>query len=84
MRMVKYSSNISKGLPEDITTSVVTLAVDHLYNVRKTSFRLEEAAGRSFHRAAVRLLFLCKWSRPDIKNVVEFLTTRVKEPIGYY
>ena len=35
---------------------------------------------RQFHRTTDQLLFLCKRERTDVKTLVSFLTTRVKEP----
>ena len=79
--MGKYAAYTIKEFPEDIMASVVTPAADHLFNVSKTSVRLEEVEVRAFHRATMRLLFLCKRSRPEIQTVLAFLTTRIKEPM---
>ena len=70
--------------PEDITASVVMLATDHLFDVSKREVRRKEAEVRAFQRDTIRLLFLYKWSRPDIQTALEFLTTRVKEPMEEY
>ena len=35
---------------------------------------------RQFHQTTDQLLFLCKRSRPNVKTLVSFLTTRVKDP----
>ena len=35
---------------------------------------------KKFHRTVAQLLFLCKRARPDIKTLLSFLTTRVKQP----
>ena len=34
---------------------------------------------RQLHQTTDQLLFLCKIARPDVKTLVSFLTTRVKE-----
>ena len=78
MIMEKYSSNTTEDFPEDITLSMVTLAEDHLFDVNKTTVRLNEAEGRAFCRETARLLLLCKRSRPYIHNAVAFPTKRFK------
>ena len=78
VRMEKYVVVIIKDFPEDITLSMVTLAEDHLFDVNKTTVRLNEAEGRAFRREMARLLLLCKRSRPYIHNAVAFPTKRFK------
>ena len=41
---------------------------------------LPEEQARKFHRTVAQLIFLCKRARPDIKPLISFLTTRVKDP----
>ena len=53
-----------------------------LFKVREDEDRelLGEEMAKKFHRTVAQLLFLCKRARPDIKTLVSFLTTRVKQP----
>ena len=62
-----------RGLAPDPTES-------KLFNVRKTSPRLNRAEADEFHSMTARLLFAAKRARPDIQIAVAYLCTRVREP----
>ena len=53
-----------------------------MFTIREDSKRklLPKEQASQFHRTVVQLLFLCNCARPDIKPLISFLTTRVKEP----
>ena len=55
---------------------------DKFFKIRYYEDRevLPEEMARQFHRTMAQLLFCCKRARTDIKTLVSFLTTRVKEP----
>ena len=57
-RTEKYAANTVDNFLEDIMASVVTLAADRLFDMRKTAVRLEETEGRAFHRATASLLLM--------------------------
>jgi hypothetical protein len=80
--MITYTSKILTDFPEPITTSCATLAVDHLFTVRRESKAkfLPEAQAQAFHHTVAQLLFLCKRTQRDIQTAVSFLTTCVKRP----
>lgn len=62
---------------EDITTSCVTPAALHLFDVNDKSPKLDEARSENFHHVVAKLLYLTKRARPDIETAVAFLCTRV-------
>jgi hypothetical protein len=80
--MIKYLAKIIRGFPEKITTSAVTPAAEHLFDIRPDEERrcLPEEQAMAYHRTVAQLLFLSGRARPDIKTPVAFLTTRVKSP----
>eukprot|EP00957_Ditylum_brightwellii_P116256 8867915-Ditylum_brightwellii.AAC.1 len=67
-----------EDFPEVIEGNVTTPAADHLFDVDPECEALSELLARQFHTSTAKLLFLCKWTRPDIQTAVAFLTTRVK------
>ena len=55
-------------------------AGDKLFEVNHESPCVNEDDAENFHRMTEQMLFTCKNAQPDIKMVVAFLCTRVKEP----
>ena len=82
MSMIKYLQKIIEEWPEQLTSTKVTPASDHLFTVRPDDEReaLPEEMAHQFHRTVAQLLFLCMRARPDIQTAISFLTTRVKDP----
>ena len=60
----------------------ITPAANHLFEVNKTTRKLNEKDAQAFHTIVEKLLFLCKRARPNILTGVALLTTQVREPDG--
>ena len=58
MIIEKFAANTIAKFPEDIMESVVTPTASYLFNLSKTTVRLEESEGRAFHRSTLRLLLM--------------------------
>ena len=79
--MIKYLQKIIDEFPEVLRGTKACPAGDNIFKIRDNEDRelLPEEMARKFHRTTAQLLFLCKRARPDVKTLVSFLTTRVKE-----
>ena len=80
VQMFDYIDNMLEDLPEDMCGTVNSPAADHLFAVSNTAKKLTREQSEMFHHNVAKLLFLCKWARPDIQTAVAFLTTRVMAP----
>ena len=78
--MTYYLKKILDDLLKKHQGRAITPAANHLFEVNKTTRKLSEKDAQAFHTIMAKLLFLCKWVRPDILIVVAFLATRVREP----
>ena len=80
--MIKYLQKVMDEWPEELTSSKINPANDHLFTTRDDEKRevLSEEMASQFHRPTAQLLFLTMRAKPDIQTAVSFFTTRVKEP----
>ena len=78
--MFDYIDNMLNDLPEDMCGTVTSPAADHLFTINDTGKKLNCEQSEMFHHNVAKLLFLCKWARPDIQTAVAFLTTCVMAP----
>ncbi len=58
-------------LPDDMGGSATTPAAEHLFKVNVVE------AERLFHSTTKKILFLCKWARPDVQTAIAFLCSHV-------
>ena len=79
--MIKYLQKVIDEFPEILRGTKACPTGENLFKVREDEDRelLSEEMAKKFHRTVAQLLFLCKRARPDVKTVVSFLTTRVKQ-----
>jgi hypothetical protein len=75
IRMDDYVSDILDEAPADMAGVATTPASDGLFKVSEDPEYLDDSASELFHHFTAKLLFLCKWARPDIQTAVAFLTT---------
>ena len=80
VQMFDYIDNMLADLPDDMCGTVTSPAADHLFTVNEARKKLTQAQSEMFHHNVAKLLFLCKWARPDIQTAAAFLTTRVTAP----
>ena len=66
--------NIVKDFSEEITSTITTPAVEHLFQIQ------DQNKGTCFHHTIAQLLFVSAMARQDIQTSVAFSTTRVKGP----
>ncbi len=80
--MIEYIMKIIKDFLEEIMTTKMSPATDHLFMVRDPSLAklLPEEQVMAFHHATAQLLFLSLRARQDIQPATAFLTTRVRSP----
>jgi hypothetical protein len=80
--MFKYLQNVIDEFPEIITGRAATPVHDWLFDIRdkKEARELSKEQALAFHHMVAQLLFMATRARRDIQTVVEFLTTRVKNP----
>ena len=67
-------------LPEDMEGMATTPAAEHLFKINETPTYLTDEDTMLLHHNVAKLLFLCKWARPDLQTAVAFLSTQVKHP----
>ena len=80
VQMFDYIDNMLADLPKDMCGTVTSPAADDLFTVNDTGRKLTQEQSEMFHHNVAKLLFLCKWARPDIQTAMAFLTTRVMAP----
>ena len=78
--MTDYLKNILDDLPRKYQGGAITPAVNHSFEVNKTTRKLSKWYAQVFHTIVTKLLFMCNMEKPNILTVVAFLTTRVREP----
>ena len=80
--VIRYLQKVIDEFPEVLRSTKVCPAGDNLFKVREDEDRelLSKEMAKKFHCTVAQLLFLCKRARPDIKTLVFFLTTRVRQP----
>ena len=77
--MVKYVESMIEDFPVKINKISKTTAADNLLDIG-TGKLLNKANSEIYHTTVVKVLFLCKRSRPDIQPTIAVLSTRVKSP----
>ena len=80
--MTSYVDEMIRDCPIELDGKAATVSNEHLFDTTKGK-RLGEAKQEAFHATVAKALFLTMRSRPDIRLVVAFLCTRVKEPTTY-
>jgi len=78
--MYEFINELLSKLPVDMDGEANTPASSHLFNFNDDGTELDERQSIMFHHFIAKLLFLCKWARPDLQTAVAFLSTRVKAP----
>ena len=76
----KYLNEIMKDLPDDMSRTATSPAVEHLYKTRDNAVKLCNDPSELFHRVTAWLLFLCKRAHPNIQTAISIQFTRVKQP----
>lgn len=69
----KLSDNMSAG-------ENVRLVLNYLFEVNDQSEKLDGETADFFHHNTLKLLLLCKCSRPDVQSAVALFCTRIKNP----
>jgi hypothetical protein len=66
--MVDYIQNMLDKLPSDMDGEAATPAANHLFDVNGATadMILDWETAELYHHNVAKLLFLCKWARPDI------------------
>lgn len=78
---VKMTAAVERLLSDyEVEGIAATPAAGHLFDIRESVGKLEEARRKKFHSGTQRLLYLSKHLRWDIITAVSFLTTRVLQP----
>ena len=80
IQMYDFINKMLVDLPINMDGTARTPAADHLFTVSPTPKLLPEETAIMFHHNMAKLLFLCKWAKPDLQTAVAFLSTRVKSP----
>jgi hypothetical protein len=84
VRMENFTCDCIKKIPEDLPKTVETPAYSFLFTIRDKDSQkqrpLPEDRTQTFHQMVAHLLFLVARSRRDCKNVISFLTARMKDP----
>ena len=80
VQMFNFINNMLGDQPEDMCGTGTSPAADHLFTVSDTGKKLTLEQLEMFHHNVAKLLFLCKWARPDIQTAMAFLTTHVMAP----
>ena len=78
--MKEYLREAMEELDMEYGRKVTTPAANHLFDVNKHQFKLDEDRKKLFHRITAKLLLVSKRGRPDIQVALSFLTTRVTQP----
>jgi hypothetical protein len=64
--MIGYIQNMLDEVPTDMGGEAATPAANHLFEVNEDGEKLlDEETAQLFHHYVAKLLFLCKWPRPD-------------------
>ena len=77
--MTRYTNKAVYELPEDVTTSVVIPAVEHLFNINQNRKQLNQEQAILFHWIIENLLFVGIFMRPDIQPTITLLVKRVQD-----
>ena len=80
MDMEQYIDEVMKDLPKEFGGMVETPAALRMFKTRSGAGYLDQETAELFHHLTAQLLFLGQRGRPDIRNAVSFLCTRVKSP----
>ena len=79
--MEDYIDQMMDECPEDVLKgSPMSPAANHLFDINPECGWLDVDVADEFHHFVAKLLYLTKWTQPDILLVVAFLCTRVKDP----
>ena len=80
-RMNDYIDCMMNECPEELLKgNPAGPAANHLFDINPECEKLSSVEANEFHHFVVKLLYLAKWTRPDILLAVAFLCTRVKRP----
>ena len=77
MDMEQYIDEVMKYLPKEFGGIAATPAAEHMFKTRSDAGYLDQETAELFHHVTAQLLYR---GRPDIRNAVSFLCTRVKSP----
>ena len=80
MDMEHYIDEVVKELPKEFGGMVSTPAAEHMFKTMSDAGYLDQETAALFHHVTAQLLFLGQCGRPDIRNAVSFMCTRVKSP----
>ena len=80
--MVDYVKEMIEDFPAELTGKATSPAGEGLYNIAPGK-RVSQDKSDAFHTMVAKALFLTMRSRPDIRQTVAFLCTRVKQPTSY-
>ena len=64
---------------DDFSTLFTSTATNKLFKVREDDKQLSKKKRTFLHLVVENLLFIMKWSRPDLETVVGFLTVGVSK-----
>ena len=80
IQMYDFINKMLEDLPDDMDGTARTPAAEHLFTMSPRPKPLPEETAIMFHHNVAKLLFLCKWARPDLQTAVAFLSTQVNSP----
>jgi len=78
--MADYVEGTLDEVPWDVDGTAVAPAANHLLSVNKDAKKLDDEKANIFHQLMAKILYLCKWARPDLQPTVSFLTMQVTQP----
>ena len=80
--MPKHIDRILKEEAEDMDSISETPESNHLFTVREGGDTLTVTQDDWFQNFVAKIFFVSCRSRPDLKEALDFLTTRVRNPDG--
>mmetsp|Transcript_16222 Transcript_16222/g.24506 ORF Transcript_16222/g.24506 Transcript_16222/m.24506 type:complete len:201 (+) Transcript_16222:1821-2423(+) len=79
--MIDCIERLIADTPEELLKGTATSpAANHLFQVNEMSKKLETSSAVIYHHLTAHLLYLGKWTRPNLLLAVSFLCTRVQLP----
>ena len=79
--MQDYIKALLAEAPEEIMKgSAATPAANHLFQINPEMIKLDMKQVETFHHLMAKLIYFCKFTRPNLQTAVAFLITRVQNP----
>ena len=78
--MYEYLDKMLSELPTEMSSTAMTPAANHLFNINPDAKKLPETTAQQFHHLVAKLLYLSRCTRKDIQTAVAFICTRIQSP----